>query len=445
MEVLNAAGLTLVSVHKPTISSERRTEPRKLFSVPSTPPFKLPKPAVAAGGGIALLSAVLNGGGFADALTYEEALDQAMSSFPSSGSSDFDLGGLLDGFLKFANENPPVVAGGIALLAVPLVLAQILKKPKSWGVESAKNAFAKLSEQAGAELLDIRAPTEFRKVGRPDIRGFKKKVVSIAYKGDDKPGFLDKLSLKFKEPGNTTLYILDKFDGNSELVAELATVNGFKAAYAIKDGAEGPRGWMSSRLPWLAPSKALSIDFSNIKDTIDSLGEGTDALSVTLGLAAAAGLGALAFTEVETLLQVLGSVALVQFVTKKLLFAEDRKQTLKQVDEFVTTKVAPTKFLDEIKMIGKALLPPVKENSLLPAAAEGSQSTDTAASPIEKVDEIPAATPPKVEAATELPPINSVPKTEVNAQVTPAPQRPLSPYPWYPDFKPPASPSPSKP
>lgn len=98
-----------------------------------------------------------------------------------------------------------------------------------------------------------------------------------------------------------------RFDGNSELVAELATVNGFKAAYAIKDGAEGPRGWMvcnffslpfsfywrihilyeinslseyfmcgfllqSSGLPWLAPSKALSIDFSNIKDAIDSLG-----------------------------------------------------------------------------------------------------------------------------------------------------------------------------
>ncbi|KAL3642517.1 Rhodanese-like domain-containing protein 4, chloroplastic [Castilleja foliolosa] len=35
------------------------------------------------------------------------------------------------------------------------------------------------------------------------------------------------------------------FDGNSELVAELVTSNGFKAAYAIKDGAEGPRGCAS--------------------------------------------------------------------------------------------------------------------------------------------------------------------------------------------------------
>lgn len=35
-----------------------------------------------------------------------------------------------------------------------------------------------------------------------------------------------------------------RFDGNSELVAELVTANGFKAAYAIKDGAQGPRGWL---------------------------------------------------------------------------------------------------------------------------------------------------------------------------------------------------------
>jgi hypothetical protein len=35
-----------------------------------------------------------------------------------------------------------------------------------------------------------------------------------------------------------------RFDGNSELVAELVTLNGFKSAYAIKDGAEGPQGWL---------------------------------------------------------------------------------------------------------------------------------------------------------------------------------------------------------
>jgi hypothetical protein len=35
-----------------------------------------------------------------------------------------------------------------------------------------------------------------------------------------------------------------RFDGNSELVAELVTANGYKAAFAVKDGAEGRRGWL---------------------------------------------------------------------------------------------------------------------------------------------------------------------------------------------------------
>lgn len=80
----------------------------------------------------------------------------------------------------------------------------------------------------------------------------------------------------------------------------MVTVNGFKAAYAIKDGAEGPRGWVvfpisfhyyfyfillmqvyqliilvyltwiivlqSSGLPWIPPPKALSLDFGNLAD-----------------------------------------------------------------------------------------------------------------------------------------------------------------------------------
>ena len=87
-----------------------------------------------------------------------------------------------------------------------------------------------------------------------------------------------------------------RFDGNSELVAELVVVNGFKGAYAIKDGAEGPRGWMvffilfsllipfltswniitsfkkcilqNSGLPWIPPKKAFSLDLGDLSDTI---------------------------------------------------------------------------------------------------------------------------------------------------------------------------------
>ncbi|XP_044504082.1 rhodanese-like domain-containing protein 4, chloroplastic [Mangifera indica] len=432
MEALNAASLTPVSV-----LCERRTEPRKIPSLSTT---SLSKLSTSRGsltrsfhGGLVLVSSVL-ATRLTKALTYEEALRQSTSS----STFDGDVSGILDSIISFGTENPAIIAGGVTILAVPLILSLVLKKPKSWGVESAKNAYAKLGEDGSAQLLDIRSPVEFRQVGSPDVRGLGKKPVSIVYRGEDKPGFLKKLSLKFKEPENITLFILDKFDGNSELVAELVSVNGFKTAYAIKDGAEGPRGWVNSGLPWIPPRKALSLDLSSLTESIASvIGEGSDGLPVTLGIAAAAaGLGLLAFKEVETILQLLGSVAIVQLVGKKLLFAEDRKQTLQEVDEFLNAKVAPKELVEDIKEIGKALLPTlVMSSKALPAPAEASPDPAFVENPEQKA-----------EAAVEPgPQINSVPKTEVIAESLPGIPRPLSPYPTYPDFKPPTSPTPSQP
>ncbi|XVF22401.1 hypothetical protein REPUB_Repub12eG0169200 [Reevesia pubescens] len=432
MKALNAASLTPLSVF-----SERRTETRKVPSLSIASPLKLLPNSSALiktpltlqeclsrslHGGIVLLSSVLPSD-FARAISYEEALQQTTESF---SSFDFDPNGVLNSVVSFVSENPKVVASGAVVLAVPLILSQLLKNSKPWGVESAKSAYSKLGDDATAQLLDIRALKEFREVGSPDIRGFGKKPVSIAFKGEDKPGFLKKLSLKFKEPENTILFIIDKFDGNSELVAELITANGFKAAYAVKDGAEGPRGWMNSGLPWIPPKKGL--DLSNLTETFTgAFGEGSDGLPVTLGVAAATGLGLLAFSEIETILQFLGSAAIIQLVSKKLLFAEDRKQTLQQVDEFLNTKVAPKELVEEIKQIGVALLPTTTTSKALPGPTE-------------------AKPEPKVEAAAEPPPqINSVPQTEPKADESSGFPRPLSPYASYPDLKPPTSPTPSQP
>ncbi|KAM1406104.1 hypothetical protein ACFXTH_000806 [Malus domestica] len=420
MEALHAASLTpirsLLGDTKKIPSLHSISVPK--FSNPTSLRASQESSSRSFHGGLPLLSSVFHAG-FAKALTYEEALGQSVSG----GGGDLEVGGVLDNVISFVTDNPAVIAGGFAVLAVPLVLSQVLKPPKPFGVDSARSAYAKLGEDANAQLLDIRPPAEFRQVGTPDVKGLGKKAVSIVYKSEDKPGFLKKLSLKFKEPENTTLFILDKFDGNSELAAELVAVNGFKAAYAIKDGAEGPRGWVNSGLPWTPPPKALSLDFGNLADALSGgVGEGSGALSLSLGVAAATGLGLLAYTEVETILQLLGSAALVQFVSTKLLFAEDRKETLQQVDKFLTTKVAPKDLVDDIKQIGTAFLP-VTVSKVLPAPAE-----------------------PTVEAAAEATPEpNSVPKPEVKAESLPKISKPLSPFPYYPDFKPPASPRPSQP
>ncbi|XP_009761641.1 rhodanese-like domain-containing protein 4, chloroplastic [Nicotiana tabacum] len=441
MEAINAVRVTPLSV-----LSDRRNEPKKIPSHPISFPFKnlcsVESISRNVQGGLVLLSSALTTG-LAKALTYEEALEQSTTS----PAADFDATAVVETVTTFASDNPLVIAGGVVALALPVVLFQVLEKPKSWGVESAKTAYAKLGDDESAQLLDIRAPAELREVGSPDIRGLKKKAVTVAYKGEDKPGFLKKLALKFKDPENTTLFILDKFDGNSELVAELVTANGFKAAYAIKGGAEGPRGWLNSGLPWNAPKKTLSLDLSNLSDALDGiLGEGSDAVTVGLGAAAAAGLGLLAFSEVETILQLLGSAALIQLIGKKLLFAEDRKLTLQQVDEFLSTKIAPKELVDEIKQIGKALLPETMSSDALPAPAEASPAASTGT--VEKTESVPQEdiAPPKVEASSQpTPEVNSAANAEVKADALPKSSRPLSPYPNYPDFKPPTSPMPSQP
>ena len=219
MEALNAVGWTPLSV-----LSERRTEPRKYLPFHAVPQIKT-RPTLAnfrsdpakvagalpktIGAGTVLLSSVL-GSGSAEALSYEEALQQSLGEFPSLDLDAFDVSGVIDSVTNFAAENPLVVGGGVAILAVPLLLSLVFGKSKPWGVESAKAAYARLNDDASAQLLDIRPPVELRQVGSPDVRGLKKKPVAVAYKGDDKLGFLKKLSLKFKEPENTTLFILDK-------------------------------------------------------------------------------------------------------------------------------------------------------------------------------------------------------------------------------------------
>lgn len=445
MEAVNAVGLSPLSV------LAERTKPRKYLSEAAIPQLKnqtfpnlsnyenVLSVSRKLQCGLVALSSVMNSQ-FATALTYDEALQQSMSS---SSGSDVDVGGVVDSVISFVADYPLIIGGGLVALAVPLVVSQLFSKPKPWGVETAKNGYAKLAEDANAQLLDIRTPLDIKEGGSPDIRALKKKPVAIVYKGEDKPGFLNKLSLKFKEPENTTLFVLDKFDGNSELVAELVTVNGFKAAYAIKDGAEGQRGWKNSGLPWISPKKTVGIDLSSLTDFF---GDAADVVPVALGVAAAGALGLLAYTEVETILQVLGSVGLVQFVSKKLLFEEDRKKTLRQIDEVFNTEVGAKDLVGDIQQIGKALLPPVIINSkALPAPAEVTTPTPTPSiSAVQTSESIPEANsaPSKVEAAPE---VNSVPKAEVQEESLPVVPRPLSPYPNYPDFKPPTSPIPSQP
>jgi len=147
-------------------------------------------------------------------LSYEEAL--RLSSDSGGDGAGFALPDLnldLDGLVDFVNENPLVVAAGVAAVALPLLLAQVLGgggSSKPYAVVSARAAYQRLLEEPDAQLVDIRPLKDAREAGTPDLKEAKKKAAAVPYNGEDKNGFLKKLTLRFKDPENTTLVILDK-------------------------------------------------------------------------------------------------------------------------------------------------------------------------------------------------------------------------------------------
>ncbi|XP_039060496.1 rhodanese-like domain-containing protein 4, chloroplastic [Hibiscus syriacus] len=169
--------------------------------------------------------------------------------------------------------------------------------------------------------------------------------------------------------------------------------------------------------------------------------------------------------QLDTILQLLGSAAIVQFVSRSsYMQRHDRKQTLQQVDEFLNTKLAPKELVDDVKQIGVALLPTSTTSKALPAPTEAKPEpkVEPAAAKSPQVKSVPqtkvepttskttlspteAKPEPKVEATAVTPLINSVPKTESKADGNFRFPRPLSPYSCYPYLKQPTSPTPSEP
>jgi chitinase domain-containing protein 1 len=87
------------------------------------------------------------------------------------------------------------------------------------------------------------------------------------------------------------------------------------------------------------------------------------------------------------------------------LFADDRQKTLKEIQTFFDTKIAPKEIVDELKGIGKVLLPTDKEVKQAAAILEDTLSTTSlsrskeparpsSASTAFKGDEPPALDPP---------------------------------------------------
>lgn len=297
------------------------------------------------------------------ALKYDDVVSKAGNVVTSSSGDGA-------GLVEIVSSNPVAVVAGVAAVAVPLIALRASASGQSFGSVSAAAAFAKLSDsEQNAQLLDIRAPEEIRAAGAPNLKSLRKKALQVAYDAED-ASFVAKVVARCRNPEATTLFVLDRLDGESLAVAKLLANNGFQKAYAVKGGVEGPDGWQGSELPWLLPRKSFSLNLDGLKNLLNGSQDNAKLVPATLGVAAAAGIGVAIFTEAETVLQLLGSAAFIQIFAKKFMFADDREKSIKEIQTFLDTKIAPKEIVEELKDVGRILLP--KDGEVDAAVASGS-------------------------------------------------------------------------
>ncbi|MCL7031638.1 hypothetical protein MKW94_013164 [Papaver nudicaule] len=171
----------------------------------------------------------------------------------SSSSDKISLESVLVSIDDFNNRNPFFVAGCtfIWLVVIPLAQEYVLKKYK---FVSAIDAFRKLKDEPNSQLLDIRDNKSVDVLPSPNLKILSKSASQIQFVDGKEEGFVKKVLENFKDPRNTTLYVIDNFDGKSLQVAELLVKNGFKEAYAIKGGIRGKDGWQEIQETLLPPS-----------------------------------------------------------------------------------------------------------------------------------------------------------------------------------------------
>ncbi|XP_076917507.1 rhodanese-like domain-containing protein 4A, chloroplastic [Bidens hawaiensis] len=181
------------------------------------------------------------------------------SSQPDQLPAKIDLESILVSIDDFFNRYPFFVAGCafIWLFVVPAT-QEYLRKYK---FISAIDAFKKLKDDPNSQLLDIRDSKTLRVLGSPNLKYLNKNAVQVEFRAgdEDDEGFVKRVKESVKDPANTTLCILDNFDGESMKVAELLFKNGFKEAYAIRGGVRGNNGWLEIQETFLPPSVHINL------------------------------------------------------------------------------------------------------------------------------------------------------------------------------------------
>lgn len=126
---------------------------------------------------------------------------------------------------------------------------------------SPQHAWDALASDPEAVLVDVRTQAEWAFVGVPDLSSIDKQMVPIEWNSFPAGTLNDAFLQQLQEavPQDSSVYFLCRSGGRSAAAAEAATAAGWRSAYNIVDGFEGPvdehghravAGWKQAGLPW---------------------------------------------------------------------------------------------------------------------------------------------------------------------------------------------------
>jgi rhodanese-related sulfurtransferase len=128
---------------------------------------------------------------------------------------------------------------------------------------SPQTAWAALTHDPDAQLVDCRTDAEWQYVGLPDLRAAGKQPVLVSWQyypsGALNAAFVEQLHESGLQPAHR-IYFLCRSGVRSRAAAEMAKTAGFTTVFNVADGFEGPpdphghrgttAGWKAAGLPW---------------------------------------------------------------------------------------------------------------------------------------------------------------------------------------------------
>jgi len=131
-----------------------------------------------------------------------------------------------------------------------------------------EEAWARLAEDAGAVLIDVRTRAELTFVGLPDLSSIGKRVLTVEWQtfpeGSGEASFTERMSKALGAAGATKdseLFFICRSGARSRMAAEAMSSAGYRRCSNVADGFEGPldadrhrgqtAGWKAAGLAWV--------------------------------------------------------------------------------------------------------------------------------------------------------------------------------------------------